>query len=74
MAHRKAPASTRAKMGGMTYRVFTATRPQAVILGTKLRWWVLSMPREKSISRPGIRVKTVSRLRRMALISTTPMS
>lgn len=40
----------------------------------KLRWRVLSIALEKSISSPGIRVNTDSILNRMDLISTMPMS
>ena len=42
--------------------------------GTKLRCWVLWMALEKSIKSPGIRVKTESMLKQMALMSTRPMS
>ena len=48
--------------------------PQRSIFGTKLRCWVFAMALEKSISRPGIRVKTESMLNRMALMRIMPMS
>ena len=42
--------------------------------GTKLRCFVFRIALEKSISSPGIRVKTESMLKQMALMSTRPMS
>ena len=61
-------------MGGMMYRVFTERRPQAVIFGTKLRWWVLSIKLLKLMRSPGISVNTDSRLSTMDFIRTRPRS
>ncbi len=60
--------------GTPTWRSFRTNPPQRSILGMKLRWRVLSIALEKSISSPGIRVNTDSILNRMDLISTMPMS
>ena len=55
-------------------RVLTASLPQPVIWGTKFLWWVRSMRLEKLMSRPGMRVNTLSRLSTMAFIRMTPRS
>ena len=70
----QATAATATKIGGMMKRVFTSNFPTAVILGRISLCLVLSIRLLKSISRPGIRVNTDSRLSRMALISTMAMS
>ena len=56
------------------YRVLTAALPTAVILGMRFLCLVLSIRGLNSISRPGMRVNTDSRLNRMALMSTTDRS
>ena len=70
----KPPMTSATNNGGIIKRVFTASRPQAEILGTKLRWCVRSMRELKLNSSPGISVKTASRLRIMDFISTSPRS
>ena len=70
----KAPTSSRQKIGGRILRLFTAKRPRMSTLGSSFLCLVFSIRGLNSTSRPGIRVKTASRLKKMDFISTRDIS
>ena len=66
--------TTTAKIGGTINRVATSNLPRKVILGIRFLWRFASIFLLNTISRPGIKVNTDSKLNRIALISTVAIS
>jgi len=68
------PMTHTANTAGSTKRSFMMRRPQPAMEGTRFLWRVFSMPRLKSISRPGMSRNTDSMEQTMPLDRTIPMS